>query len=158
MTCYFSGVVPIQQMEKIVSHLITCKKCKKKYKEYANKIGIKFNLIREIQKVYNLCEVNEMDASNINELIEAGIVAPQIVKSKKKWQQAAQERDITTLANLKCVSDFYNEVFNNASDTKEEEEAIAEFGWYKVTEMCKNVDTLNNLYKLSGGEEGNKDA
>lgn len=152
MTCYFSGVVPLKQMDEIVSHLITCKKCKKKYKEYANKIGIKFNLIREVQKIYNLCEVNEMEAENIDNLINTGVIAPQIVDSKRKWQQAAQEKDLVALANLKCVHDFFSEEFDVGSGTKEEAEAVANFGWYKVNEMCKTVDALNNLYKLSGGE------
>lgn len=156
MRCYFSGAIPLTQMDAIVSHLITCKKCKKKYKEYANKIGLKFNLIREVQKIYNLCEVNEMDANNINELIDKGVIAPQIVESKKKWQQVAQEKDIATLANLKCVADFFQEEFE--FDTVPEKEAVAAFGWYKVAEMCKTVDTLNNLFKLSGGEEAKKDA
>lgn len=156
MTSYFSGIVPLQQMDEIVSHLITCKECKKKYKEYAKRIGVKFNLIREVQKIYNLCEVNEMEANNINNLIEDGVIAPQIVNNKNKWQQHANEKDLVALANVKCVADFFQEEI--CYGDKSEEENIAAFGWYKVREMCKMVDTLNNLYKLSGGEEESNDA
>lgn len=154
MTCYFSGVIPLEQMDEIISHLITCKKCKKKYWEYANKIGVKFNLIREVQKIYNLCEVKNMEANNINNLINSGVIARKIIGSNKKWQQFAQEKDVAALSNLKCVADFFTEDFE-VGDKQEFKEAVALFGWYKVKEMCRLVDLLEGIYKLSGGDDKN---
>ncbi|MCM1324126.1 MAG: hypothetical protein NC218_08185 [Acetobacter sp.] len=151
MRCYFSGTIRLQDKDNIVSHLIVCKKCKKEYAAYAKKIGVKFNLIREVQKIYNACEVSEMEAENINRLVQEGVISDKIVEGKHKWTQAAREKDVATLSNVKCVNDFFKEEISYQNTTSEEN--IARFGWYKVEEMCKTVDALNNIYKLSGGKE-----
>lgn len=151
MRVYFSGAVGWVAKDEIVSHLILCKKCKKAYKEYAKKINVNFNLIREVQKIYNACEVEEVEPEHIKELVESGVISDKIVEGKHKWHQAAKEKDITTLANIKCVADFFSE--DICYRDPELEDSIAKFGWYKVEEMCKTVDRLNSIFKLSGGRE-----
>ena len=148
MRLYFNKKIPLDQKDEIISHIIACRKCRAEYKEYAKAIGVKFNVISEVQKIYAACEANNIEPSKLYDLIKQGSIDERVVNRKDKYTHAAREKNVEVLTQIKCVADFFREELSTEFDDESIKRA-SEFGWWKVEQMCKTVDSLEGLFKMS---------
>lgn len=142
MRTYFNYPIANNVKDAILTHLIKCERCRTVYMDYAKAIGMKFELMEEIEAVYN-----EYDSDSNKK--DAKMDESDTTKSKRRtYHDMAKEKDVSSLMNIQCARDYFKETF----EVKDSEMAqrASEFGWYVVEKMCKNIDKLEQLYNLSG--------
>lgn len=148
MRIFFNANITTSIKDSIVTHLIRCNSCRQKYEEYAKAIGTKFEIDEEIKKIYDEYDNIAKEESATMESKEKNSKVTKV----RTYYDMAKEKDISSLMNVQSVRERFKEQYN-ANDI-EYMKKLQEFGWYLAEEMCKRIDTLENLYKLSGETEG----
>lgn len=151
---YFTPAMPLEIRDEIVSHLVVCKDCFKVYQEYAKSIGLKFDINKEIMKVYGMYALQKPEAKlsdiQLTDVVDDGTLEEVIEARDTFYTRKAKQRDISAVMNVKSVRDLAIEnVYVNDKDKSK----FSDFAWYLVENLCRQVDNLNNLYELSGGNE-----
>lgn len=144
VTGYFNNKLPLEVRDAIITHITKCKECEKMYRELGRAYGFNFNVDEEIKKI--LDEYDKRDEEK-----EGKSKGKKKVKeSVHKWFNAAKKKDIATVMAVKAVRDF---MISEGRNVQDEQDILdtAEYGWYVIKKICKKVDKLENLYKLSGG-------
>lgn len=142
MRIFFNANITTSIKDSIITHLIKCKSCRQKYEDYAKAIGQKFELDNEINKIYE-----EYDAIIDEESTNMDEKSTEVIK-KKTYYEIAKEKDISSLMNVQSVRERFKEQYS--VDDEDYMKRLQDFGWYLAEEMCKKIDVLENLYKLSG--------
>ena len=147
MRRYFSEELSLATKDAIVSHIVNCRDCRKKYKDYAKAIGKKFNLIAEIHKVYLECQDGKVEPQHINKLVENETISKRVLSiNKKTWTDKAKERRLDDVMNVKSVREFVMDE-NLHVDGSEDLGVYEEYGWYVIEKKCGIIDSLENIYK-----------
>ena len=152
MRIFFNKNITTAIKDSIITHLIKCDSCRQKYEEYARAIGQKFEINDEIKKVYDeydsmtkeenaTMEDNNNDNNNTNEVVKV-----------RTYYDMARDKDISSLMNVQSVRERFKEQYS--VDDADYMKKLQDFGWYLAEEMCKRIDTLENLFKLSGDLKG----
>lgn len=140
MRTYFNMNVTTSIRDAILTHLIKCEHCRKKYEEYAKAIGCKFELMEDIKKTYDEYDkTDEVDKTSMDE---------KPVVKKRTYYEIAKDKDISSLMNIQSVRERFKERYE--TDDAEYLKKLQDFGWYLAEEACKRIDTLENLFELSG--------
>lgn len=131
--------------DEIITHIISCDSCRKTYQDYARAYGVKFNPDEEIEKIMKAYDNEE----------------EKIRKARKEeafpYFNAAKRKEYDKLLGVKSVRDYmiqgqYDETIKNDRVQGKD----YDFAWFIIRRLCKNVDDLEALYKLSGGKEDEK--
>lgn len=147
----------VEIRDEIVAHLITCKKCLKVYQDYAREIGLSFNLNREIMRVYSeysdKIPSRKLSNMEISKKIKDKKFLDNLAELKKHYYtKKAVDRDLEGVLGVQSVRELANEKLF-ISDNGEIEDSFVEYTWYLVEKLCKKVDALNNIFRLSGGKD-----
>lgn len=140
MRTYFNANVTVSIRDAILTHLIKCDKCRKKYEDYAKAIGCKFELMEDIKKTYD--EYDKSDKDNKTNMEEKPTV------KRRTYYEIAKDKDISSLMNIQSVRERFKEKCE--ADDAEYLKKLQDFGWYLAEEICKKIDILESLYNLSG--------
>ena len=135
---FFKTAMSVELRDEIVTHLSKCEECRKVYVEYARAYGKKFDLDEEIKNVLDMYDEEE-----------------KITNEKKKgtsYLKAAKGKRISELMGVKSVRDFMINEKDSVEQMGDDLDASG-YGWYVIEKMCKDIDLLEKMYKLSAKKE-----
>lgn len=147
MRIFFNANITTSIKDSIITHLIKCKSCRQKYEDYAKAVGQKFELDSEIKKIYEEYDSMTKEENATMENNNNNNNTYEVVKVRTYYDMA-RDKDISSLMNVQSVRERFKEQYS--VDDEDYMKRLQDFGWYLAEEMCKKIDILENLYKLSG--------
>lgn len=151
MKAYFMHSATNKQIHTVVNHLKKCHSCFKYYLEYAESVGLEFDLTREIIKAhykYPLSESeSEPDCDDDSYDDNATTNTDLMEYVKNVWYNAAAEEDYFKLMNSKAIRDCVKEA-NELANNEDTSEAQREFKLFLIKKICQKLDHLEACYNM----------
>jgi len=134
---FFGTGVNVYVEDNIIRHLLTCKKCREIYSQYAKEVGYtKFNLITYAIK---FADQNKwMHNMKTREYLEEVQENKESRVLSRVWTRAANDFDINKLMNMKAFRDLSLELNDKGLQGTD----YSDFVKYMATKYAKHIDHL----------------
>lgn len=154
VSAFFQRTLDDRVVDRILSHLLICPSCAKKYEQYAKSHNYPFDLkIESANFVAKLIKKNSTGQYNKT----MGVLSekyPQVIIMRHYRYLNKVYGAMYVATEVAALRGLYNEIWHN-KHLKELDEFIKEsYANYIAENICEKVDILNKIYAMSPSEGG----